>query len=147
MPPPAQAGGYAEEFQRLWEALGKLQRSVQAQQEAKTHEGTTTDKLEDELTGLQNIVAQRLSNMDKKVDSLASEVKELDNGHNRLLDRLNTFLDATAESHKHLEDSMAAGFARFQEREATRAAIAGPEIVLPPPRRPARPSTSQASRH
>jgi hypothetical protein len=71
--------------------------------------------------------------MDKKVDSLASEVKELDNGHNRLLDRLNSFLDATAESHKHLEDSMAAGFARFQQREATRAVIAGPEVVLPPP--------------
>ena len=28
---------------------------------------------------------------------------------------------------------MAAGFARFQEREATRAAIAGPEVILPPP--------------
>ncbi len=127
--------------------MERLQRKVQAQQEAKADEATATDKLEDELTGLQQIVAQRFASMDKKVDSLASEVKELDRGHNGLLDRLNNFLDATAESHKHLEDSMAAGFARFQEREATRAAIAGPEAVLPPPRRPARPSTSQASRH
>lgn len=96
-------------------------------------EETSAVQLAEELGRLQCVLAQRLSNIDKKVDGLAEEVKELDNGHNRLLDKLNNFMDATAESHKHLEDTMTEGFSKHQEREATLAVIAGPEAAPPAP--------------
>lgn len=132
-PPTTTSCEHAEEIQKLWTALERLQRSVHAQQEDKEEEAVSAVKLAEELGELQRVVAQRFVSMDKRVDGLANEVKELDRGHNGLLDRLNDFLDATAESHKHLEDTMAEGFAKFQEREATRAAIAGPEAAPPPP--------------
>ena len=122
-----------EDIQRLYTAVANLRCTVQAYESDKQDEVSAISLAED-MGKMEKAVMQRLDKTDKKVDGLASEVKALDGQCTRLLGRvegLAEIMSTYTDTQKHLQERLDEGFAKYKEREARLAAIAGPEAAPP----------------